>query len=379
MRIMFDAHPLLGKKTGVGYYEMGLIKALAAQYSQQIELIGYYHNFLGRKKVVNLPEAPNIKYRPVYFIPGQVVNLLRRFNIFVPIELLTLKKVDFILYPNFLGHPSIFGTPNAAVVHDLAFLDIPETASEKNAQDLTKFLPRQIKQSSFVITVSDFTKRRVVEEYKIDAKKIVTTFIPNVIEQKPSNSAAKQAVENLGIHKPYILFVGTVEPRKNITTLLQAYALLPEIVREAYSLVIAGKVDWKFEKIMSEIDELSRSGIDIHYLGYVSDEERASLYTRASLCAFPAFYEGFGMPVIESLNYGKPCVVSDIPAFREVGGDVVTYFPADQPKAMANALVQELQSPKHSPKELMQYAASKPGWEEVAESIYHNIEKAVKK
>jgi glycosyltransferase involved in cell wall biosynthesis len=212
-RVLFDAHPLIGKKTGVGYYTDLLVRELAKQHPET-EFVGYYHNFLYRKKIPPLPVASNIRYRRVAFMHGQIVNLLRRFHILLPIELLTFTRANFILYPNFLGLSSLFRTPSASVIHDLTFVDLPEYVAPKNLSDLTRFIPAQIRRSSFIITVSEFSKQRINEAFGVPLSDIVVTPIPPETPELRDAGAERSILEKLGIASKYILTLGTIEPRK---------------------------------------------------------------------------------------------------------------------------------------------------------------------
>jgi glycosyltransferase involved in cell wall biosynthesis len=376
LRILFDAHPLIGKKSGVGFYTSQLIEHMAAQYADELEFVGYYHNFLGRKPPVTEPHAPNIRYRQITLFPGQVVNALRRIHLTPPVELLTLAKADFILYPNYLGLPSVFKTPNAPVIHDLTFVDYPETMSEKNRQDLTRFVPGMIGRSSFIITVSETGKRRIEEVFNVPSKRIYVTPNPPKAPLPISDKDAGQLVQEQGVTKKYLLFLGTIEPRKNLLKLLEAYALLPVDVRHQYQLVIVGKVDWKYAETKQKIDDMQSAGYEINYLGYVDDQTRAALYKRASLFVFPPFYEGFGMPILEAMSYDTPCAISDIPVFKEVAGQAAAYFNPLDAQDMADTITAELTRPSVT-KEARQQQLRHFSWSDLCTGLYQEILKSV--
>jgi alpha-1,3-rhamnosyl/mannosyltransferase len=375
LRILFDANPLMTQRTGVGHYTARLVENLAAEGKDDTELIGFYYNFFGRKIPPSSPRAKNLHYRPILFLPGPFVNLLRRFGIEIPVELLALTRADFVLFPNFLSHPSLFKTPSAPVIHDIAFLDFPQFGSDKAVRDLTRFVPKTLKRSKFVITVSEFSKRRISETYNVPSDSIITTFIPPQPQQDTQAERRTQLLDALSITKPYVFFMGTLEPRKNIVSLLDAYTLLSEDARHKYSLVLAGKLDWKYQDTKAKLESLQASGYDIHYLGYVDDEQQAALYQGASLFVLPSRYEGFGMQILETLSYGVPCAVSDIPVFHEVGGDAVTYFDQNDPVAIASAIDKSLNSP-HDAEMLRDYVKGRPGWSEVSRNVLEHIRQA---
>jgi glycosyltransferase involved in cell wall biosynthesis len=381
IRILFDAHALLGQKTGVGYYTSSLISELAAEHPSDIELIGYYHNFLYRKKTPDLPQAPNIRYRQVAFMPGQIVNLLRRFHILLPVELLTLTKADFILYPNYLGLASIFRTPSASVIHDLTFVDLPAYVARKNLSDLQHFIPHQIKRSKFIITVSEFGKKRIHEVFQVPTKNILVTPIPPALPQFTKVEDAKAVLKRLGIKGKFILTLGTVEPRKNLITMLDAYLKLPEDIQNEYAFVSAGKIGWNCDAEMTKLSELQAAGKNIIRVGYVSDDERSALYRNAVLFTWASHYEGFGMPILEAMSFGIPCAISDIPVFREVAGDSALYFDQKRAGAIAKTWLQILTNTAVHSRLAMSgiKRAESYKWSDVAASLYDRIVRALEK
>jgi glycosyltransferase involved in cell wall biosynthesis len=136
----------------------------------------------------------------------------------------------------------------------------------------------------------------------------------------------------------YILYLGTIEPRKNIERLVEGYSLLPDEVRNTHPLVLAGGRGWKDETIRATIEAYRTRGFAIITTGYITDEEKYSLYHNASCYTLPSHYEGFGMPVLEAMQHHVPVAVSDIPVFREVAGDAAAYFDKDDPDSVARTI-----------------------------------------
>jgi glycosyltransferase involved in cell wall biosynthesis len=381
IKIAFDASPLLVNKTGVAYYIERLIERMAKQYSDEVELVGFYYNFLSKKSVAHFPKAPNIHYRSIRFIPSKVVYQLRRWGISPPLELLVKERVDFVLFGNFWGYPSLRRTPAAPVVHDLTYLDLPDYVAAKNRKDLTRLVPEQIKRSRFVITVSDFSKKKIAEVYSVRPSDILVTPIPPPKPVHHNRMERRKELAKLGINKPFILFLGTVEPRKNIVNLIDAYERLPEKLRSSYSLVIAGRVGWNCDSEVKRIQQARQSGLDVIHVGYISDRVKAVLYESATIFVSASHYEGFGMPVLEAMSYGVPCAISDIQVFREVGGNAAQYFDQADPLSICEAISEMLSHPKILQKMHSQSykQASKIGWEAVARSVMREIQRAIQK
>lgn len=379
-RIVFDASPLLVNKTGVAYYTESLVTNLANQYPDEFELVGFYYNFLGKRSTAHFPKAPNLRFHAVRFTPSKLIYQLRRWGIEFPIEYLSGTRADFVLYPNFLSYPSIHKTPSAPVIHDLTFVDLPETVAKKNQHDLERFVPKAVERSAFVITVSEFTKRKLCKLYDLPAENVLVTPIPPEATRKISTERQQALLSAAGIDKPYILFVGTVEPRKNLTGLVEAYKLLPQRLRNTYSLVIAGRIGWNCQAEKTAFAEAKNNGYNVHHLGYVDEETRSSLFTNTTLFVSASSYEGYGMPVIEAMSAGTPVAVSDIEVFREVARDNALYFnqtsPASIAKTLERALSDDTLRAKLSQASLHQVANF--DWKAVATNVHDRILTVIK-
>lgn len=375
MKILFDASPLLVNKTGVGYYTERVITEMANQFPD-INLHGFYYNFLARRDSSVLPKAKNISYTNASLIPSKIVFQLRRLGVEVPVEVLALTKGDFIIYDNFLSHPSLFMTPSAPVIHDLTYIDLPEYVSAKLRKDLVRFVPKAINRSSFVITVSEFCKKRIHEVYKVPLDKILVTHIPPSKPKLHNPDECREFLEETGLSKSYILFLGTVEPRKNITQLIDGYTSLPKALRDKYTLVIAGMIGWNCEKEKAKLQQVRTEGYDVVHLGYVSEEHRSLLYQNATIFAHASHYEGFGMPVLEAMSYGLPCALSNIPIFKEVAGDAGVYFDEKSVDSISRT-ISKLLTDKNMAKQKKQqalYHASSYSWNKVASELYRAID-----
>jgi len=340
-KILFDAEPLVGnKKTGVGYYTEHLIKGLLNHGAYNYVLHGYFFNFLNRKPKP-LANSRTIGFSEVLF-PGKVLTLCRRFGFQPFLEFFTPKQSDIVLFTNYVSLPLLRKRKTALVVYDLGFMDHPEFTQERNLQFLQKFCPPSIQQADLIITISEFTKERLLHYFPNLKAKIIVTPIPPSQESVTPQRLGKR-LEGAGIEKGhYILYLGTIEPRKNLQALAQAYRLLPQSLRGAYSLVLAGGKGWKDEGILSAIADLQAKGANIIMPGYISDEEKAALYSNAACFVLPSHYEGFGMPVLEAMQYGTPVALSDIPVFHEVAGGAAAYFDKDNPEDISAVLAELL-------------------------------------
>ncbi len=356
-----------------------MIQSLADAYPNDIELVGHYFDFLGRKGVIdNLPKAANIRYRRTVVLPGKVFNMLRRLKIPVFYEFLVGERGDFLLFPNFIGWPSLFRTPSAPYIHDITYIDLPDYVSGPNLFDLRTQVPGVLRRSSFTITNTQSSKNGLATTYPWYKKPYIVAEIPLVEAVKVGVQESRQRVASLGINKPYLLFFGTLEPRKNIVGLLRAYSLLSQDERSHYSLVLAGGKGWNDQNIHDTLDKMQSEGYDIIQTGYTSNEDRAALYMNAEMLVLPSHYEGFGMQLLEAMFYKTPMVVSDIPVLREVAKDVAVYCQTT-PESIAGA-IQSLLNNTPLRKSLIGRGTVRLkdfSWENVASKIYQAITKAL--
>lgn len=380
LKILFDAVPLAqARPTGVGRAAAGLVQALADEYPDDIVLVGHYFDFLGRKGVIaHLPQAPNIHYRRTMILPGKVFNMLRRLRIPVFYEFLVKDRGDFILFPNYIGWPSLFRTPSAPYVHDTTYIDLPEYVNKTNLYDLRVLMPGTFRRSSFAITDTIASQNGFADAYPDYNKPFVIAHIPLVGASVISEAEARRRIDSLGITKPYFLFFGTLEPRKNLLGLLQAYQSLPAEIAEKYQLVIGGGKGWNDEEIAKTLEDTSKSNPSIIQTGYVSDEDRAALFMNATLYVMPSYYEGFGMPLLEAMFYKTPIVASDIPVLHEVAEDAALY--SDTSAESIRKAIADLASDKKLQEQLVKNGVKRLGnfsWPEIARNVYAAIQKSL--
>ena len=380
IKVIFDAGPLVnGNKTGVGRATEGLILALANNFPGQIELVGHYFDFLGRKRGAALPTAPNIRYRRTVLIPGKIFNMLRRLGVWVPFELLAKERGDFHLFPGFIGWPSLFKTPSAPFVHDITYIDFPEYVNGPARFDLQTIMPRTIRRSAFIITNSQSSKSGLQKVYDLSKKTVLVEHIPPVSACEITEADAQKRIKRLGIKGDFLLFFGTLEPRKNLTGLLFAYQMLDPKLRQKYTLVIGGGKGWHDEEIIATLQRLKKEGAKIIETGYVSDEDRAALFMRAEMYLMPSHYEGFGMQLLEGMVYHTPMLASDIPVLREVA-DGAAIYTGTSPKEIA-AGIAKLAGNKPLQEKLLA-AGNKQlklfSWDTIAHDVFSNIQKVVR-
>ncbi len=252
-------------------------------------------------------------------------------QIFLPLALLknafSHERIDVFFSPAHYA-PRFCPCQTVVTIHDVAYLHYPDEFLKRDLYQLKNWTNYSIRKASKIITVSKTTKKDVMSFYKIPEKKIEVVY--NGFEKEIDDTDVPKTMDEIDgkITPPYILYVGTIQPRKNIITLIRAFSLLQKTNPEL-TLVITGKKGWLFDQIFKEAKKEYLEN-KIIFTGYVTDEELVYLYRKAFCFALPSFYEGFGIPVLEAMSNGTPVVSSFSSSLPEVGGEAALYFdPAD--------------------------------------------------
>ncbi|MCX6355578.1 MAG: glycosyltransferase family 1 protein [Candidatus Aureabacteria bacterium] len=332
MKIAIDIQPALLTRAGIGQYTYYLAKYLPVA-SPSDSFTGLA--FGGAEEEIGELRTPNFRIRHFRGISRRGMNLLWKTMHWPPADLFT-GAVDVFHFPSFVARPLRSGK-TVVTIHDLAFKRMPECSEPKNAAFLTRHLPRTLEQAALVIADSEFTAKELVEFYAYPRKRV--RVIPLGVEES-FHPRAKLSDRLRGIlPERYMLFVGTIEPRKNIGTLLEVYALLRKTRRNVPALVIAGHDGWRGEggRIARLIERLSLHDSVIR-LNYVAAADLPGLYAAAHLFVFPALYEGFGLPPLEAMASGVPVVCSNAGSLPEVAGDAAALIPPRDPEKLAQAI-----------------------------------------
>lgn len=214
-------------------------------------------------------------------------------------------------------------TKSVITIYDAVFFLYPEAMAIEAYIANKIFLKRSILKASHITVISESTKNAILNIFKDEiTSDNISVIYPGIdLDRfKPVNKdiARKYVSGKFNIEREYILFVSTIEPRKNITGLLKAFKILKDKRQIPHQLVLAGAEGWKTKTIFDTLKKLSFKGCEVNFLGYRGEEDIAKLYSGADLFCLPSFYEGFGMPVLEAMASGVPVVTSDIPVFREI-------------------------------------------------------------
>ena len=281
--------------------------------------------------------SPNMEARVVH-PPTRLPFLMDLFfEVGVPLALKKLKP-DVFFSPD--GWVSMSAkTPTVHVVHDLNFIHMPEHLPPMWRKYYLKKFPLFIQKAHHVVTVSEFSKRDLMEQLHVPEEKISVVYNDTAEGFRPASDEAEAAhirARHTG-GRPYFLFVGLSHPRKNIGGLMDAFALMKSEKPNDTRLVVAGSKKWWTPELEKKYLE-NPFREDIVFTGRLSDEDLAEIYRGALALVFPSFFEGFGIPILEAFKSGVPVVTSDLTALPEVGGDAALYCDPYRPGSIADQM-----------------------------------------
>lgn len=326
MRIGIDARLVHYHQAGIGQYILRLTDALS-----NLDRENEYYLFQSRKDRTRLVQAPNFRRR-VLWTPSH--HRLERMA--MSVEMLP-HALDVFHSPDFIP-PSRMRAPNVITVHDLAFLLYPRFLTPDAARYYGQIDPAS-RSAAHIIAVSQSTKRDITRLLGVPEDKVSVIYeAANTSARQVDRAKAKRYVqEKFGITDKFILFVSTIEPRKNLPTLLAAYSKLQETYKNKAGLVVVGHKGWLTDEVDLAIEKYKLGG-KVCFLDRVANEELVYLYNAAQVFALPSFYEGFGLTPLEAMASGTPVVVSNVSSLPEVVGDAGILEDPNDVEAWAVAL-----------------------------------------
>ncbi len=342
-KLFIDALPLAQTRmSGIGHMILELTKALSKKDELDIHLIVP----LRKRKLVERHGIKNVSIK-TFPLPARAISILMRTRLLPPVDILLGRGV--YLFPNYRNWPLLW-SKSFTYFHDAAFVLHPETVSPKNLKYLQNNASLWLKRSDNVLTLTESSKKEISDSLPVPPEKL--SVIPcgvdsEIFYTRPAEEIS--AVKNkYGINaQDYILYVGNLEPRKNVDNLLLAYESLESKLKNRYSLVLIGGGGWLNESTMELIDKLIGKGLNIiHPKSYVEDADLPAIYSGASLLVHPAIYEGFGIPPLQAMACKVPVAVSDIPSMREVVDYAGLFFDPGSTKDIARTIEQGLSDQK---------------------------------
>jgi glycosyltransferase involved in cell wall biosynthesis len=337
LRIGIDVTSAVRQGAGVGRYTRGLVRALLA-----LDEVNRYKLVAAgpstRATALKIfPQTANSELRVIPLSERWLDVLWYRLGVPLPVDLL-VGEVDMFHSPNFVIPPLRHGR-KVITVHDLSFLRVPECADPRLRDYLGDVVPRCVAEADLVLADSDNTRDDLISLLGVERERIRVVYAGVEKRFQPVISEDHlQAVRGkYDLHQPFILSLGTLEPRKNYSTLLSAYSLLRAKGEISHRLVIAGRRGWLYEQILEKAKALDRSD-DVRFLGFVDDEDLPALYQLSDLFVFPSLYEGFGLPPLEAMACGVPVVASNRPCLPEVLGERAFMVNGENVEELADAM-----------------------------------------
>jgi glycosyltransferase involved in cell wall biosynthesis len=366
LRIFIDGGPLFRKIDGIGRYASELTAELARQRPESMIYIVGFMDDRGKKSLVET--LPNVEYM---YLPIHRRLYQLWFKKVKPLALDRALRIkpDVTIYFNFVKTPLLKTGKSILAIHDLAYTDEPETVSEKNRQFLSEFVPWSCERASSIITVSNFTAQRIHQKYGYDAKKI--KVIPNGVPPFTQHDDIQLRTVRTKFNLPeqFLLFVGTIEPRKNLKNLLKAIELAKQEQINLPPLVLVGADGWNNDNEVSGLMQKLQADNSVMALGYVEDDERAAIVQMATIFVFPSQYEGFGIPLMEAMANRLPAVTSNREPMNSLAPPSMLRFNPESPDDILHATYELLKSPS------LQEAVRKDGFEVAKKYTWANSAK----
>lgn len=333
VNILVDALQLLSPKTGIGKYTYENCIRLRDLTSDDINW-HYNYGYISDKLI----NADDKDHSDQYTMFLEIKSMLTKYPfvkssarlIIKTMQRLSPKSYDLYWQPNFIPSHKIKAKKTITSVHDFSFLIHPDWHPVERRNYITKMIFKGIERSDHIITGSNFTKAEIMKYAGCNPDLI--SVIYHGVDHKMFKVYPQAELENFRIHfnlpDKFLLFVGSIEPRKNLLKLLHAYKSYIDTNPDAVPLILVGFQGWKNSEIMKMVNSLNEK---VRYLGYLSDRELAYIYNLATIFIYPSLYEGFGIPPLEAMACGTPVITSSVSSIPEVCGEAVLYVnPQDE-------------------------------------------------
>ena len=356
MRVVLNQLPACGQKTGIGHYTAELVRCLQEQIGDD-EIYLYPRNWVqkarrmwakvrpcfeeSQTKTTAAPrQAAAARSTSLVRLRGTALRHLRGMGQSILARHfrtnLLASRYDLYHEPNFIPLPSVL--PTVATLHDLSALLHPEWHPADRVAHFEKNFERGLAQCSHFFSISEFGRQEVIRTLNIAPERITRTYMgirPGLGPMPPE--AVQETLRRLGLPKQYLLYLGTIEPRKNVLTLLKIYCSLPAPLREQWPLLLVGGMGWKSTDVADYLHNEARHRGVLH-MGYVADEHLPALYNGARALVYPSIYEGFGLPPIEMMACGGAVLASTAGALVETVGSKAHLLPPNDVDGWRQAL-----------------------------------------
>jgi glycosyltransferase involved in cell wall biosynthesis len=359
---------------GVGYFTQEVLKVLTKRYPQhQFYFLfdqPYSKSFIFSANVHPLVVSPPTRH-PILWKYWYDIKL--------PLILRRIKADVFVSLDGFCSLTT--SVPQCLIVHDLGFLHQPEAYKKSHYRFYKRYTPKFLKKARRIATVSQFSKKDIILSYHAEAEKIDVVY-NGVKEIFHSTSFEEQSrvKEKYTAGKEFFLYVGAIQPRKNLVNLLKAFSIFKKRQKSEMKLVLTGRLAWKNGEFL-QLLKTYKYRKDVLLTNYISEEELVQLMGAAYALVYPSFFEGFGVPVLEGMKCGVPVLTSANTSMQEIGEDAALYFnPADHTDiADKLMLIYKDENLRNRLIEKGKAIAEKYSWQRTADLLWESVLRTAEK
>ena len=320
-----------GVRVGIGRFAFELIDRIAKRQHANDAAFDEVRVYVPGKVASHMPrESASFRYRMVN--PKQFWTFIG-----LPLAVTLDRPVADVIFSPTHYIPRFVATSRVMAIMDVSYLTYPTLFRSQDLYKLVHWTAYSVRHAAKIITISEFSKHAIIDTYHVPASDVVVAY-PALPDSVSQDVMAKSTDSSISVPKRYILSVGTLQPRKNFTRLIEALSLLPD---KEISLVIVGKKGWLYDDILSAPQKF---GLEerVQFLNFVPDSALPQLYKHAVCFALPSLYEGFGLTVLEAMSHDIPVVVSKTSSLPEIAGDAGIYVDPEDAASIAAGLIQAI-------------------------------------
>lgn len=376
MKLIVNVSPLKHPMTGVGRYVMNLLQAIN-RHPQVEDLVGItLTGFIQRDAMESLIQQLNSPLSNRPGIKGRILALAGQFRLARQLQHYWLLAYVYLnrhryqdhIYWETSGKLLPLNGPVVSTIFDLSHLAFPQFHPTFRVRELTHRIPDYLNRSNLILTISQFTKREIHQHFTPSAPVHIVYPAVSMEYFHQSKADIDRVRKQLNLPDGFVLAVSTLEPRKNLAGLIKAYSTLSADLQQRFPLILAGASGWLSAELDNIIRGMQHRGV-LRHLGYVSQKDLPAVVAAASLNVYVSFYEGYGMPIAESMASGTPMLCSNSSSMPEVANNACFLTDPHDPEAVALQLEQLLQNSelRRSKVQLARQLASSYTWDNSAQ------------
>lgn len=337
MNVAIDVRPLLYARTGIGYSISQILK-IFLEYHREHEYLLYGAKRMGKDLVNQCREKGVGALDNICPVPFPFRKLSRYYLEMTSSIALQRAGVEVFWGPNYRGVFSK-GFETVITIHDMAHIHYPAYIEKHSHYFLTNYLIEHSRRSTMILCPSNATKSDIVDYLGIPEEKVRVIYwgVDSHFRPVEDEVVVNRVRNRYRLIGDFILFVGTIQPRKNIEGLIEAFRILNEKKDFSHKLIITGCKGWEYSEVFKRIEACGLKE-KVRWLGYVDYEDLPGLYSMADALVLPSYYEGFGFPILEAMACGTPVITSNVSSMPEVAGDAAIFIDPKSPEMIADSI-----------------------------------------